>query len=88
MEKGRIRRIELELVERGWKEGWIKPLPPAAPSGFRVGVIGSGPAGLAAANFIAIEGHRPVIFEKLPKLGGMLRYGIPEYRLPRKLVVP
>ena len=78
-----IRRIELELVERGWREGWIKPIMAAASSGFRVGVIGSGPAGLSAAQELARRGHEVIVFEKAERPGGILRYGIPDYKLEK-----
>ncbi len=78
-----IRRIELELVERGWREGWIKPLLPVATSGFRIGVIGSGPGGLAAAQEMARRGHEVIVFEKSEEPGGILRYGIPDFKLEK-----
>jgi len=78
-----IRRIELELVERGWREGWIKPVIPAASSGFRVGVIGSGPGGLAVAQELGRRGHEVIVFEKSEEPGGILRYGIPDFKLEK-----
>jgi len=78
-----IRRIELELVERGWEEGWIKPLIPDESSGFRVAVIGSGPAGLAVAQELVRKGDEVIVFEKADRPGGILRYGIPDYKLEK-----
>ncbi len=78
-----IRQIELQLVERGWREGWITPEPPAERTGRRVAVIGSGPAGLAAAQALARAGHEVVVFEKADRVGGILRYGIPDFKLEK-----
>jgi len=78
-----IREIELGLVERGWREGWIRPQPAARRTGWRAAVIGSGPAGLAAAQQLARQGHDVVVFEKADRVGGILRYGIPDFKLEK-----
>ncbi len=78
-----IRQIELQIVEKGWREGWIQPQPPATKSGHRVAVVGSGPAGLAAAQQLCRMGHGVVVYEKTDRIGGILRYGIPDYKLPK-----
>jgi NAD(P)H-dependent glutamate synthase small subunit len=81
-----IRHIEFQIVERGFREGWIKPMPAAKKRGKRVGIIGSGPAGLAAAQQFARAGHDVVVFEKDQKIGGMLRYGIPDFKLGKSII--
>lgn len=81
-----IRLIELELAERGWREGWIVPRPAPAKSGKRAAVIGSGPAGLAAAQELARRGHQVTVFEKAPRPGGLLRYGIPDFKLEKSVL--
>ncbi len=81
-----IRQIELELVERGWREGWIRDCPPLRSSGKRVAVIGSGPAGLAAAQELVRRGHEVIVFERDRKAGGLLRYGIPDFKLEKSVI--
>ncbi len=81
-----IRHIEFQIVERGFKEGWIKPQPAAKKTGKRIAIIGSGPAGLTAAQQLARAGHDVVVFEKDKKIGGILRYGIPDFKLEKSVI--
>lgn len=81
-----IRHIEFQIVERGFQEGWITPVVAAEKTGKRVAVIGSGPAGLAAAQQLARMGHAVVVFEKDEKPGGLLRYGIPDFKLEKWVI--
>jgi NAD(P)H-dependent glutamate synthase small subunit len=81
-----IRQIEREIVERGWGEGWITPQPASHKSGKRVAVIGSGPAGLAAAQQLVRSGHDTVVYEKADRIGGILRYGIPDFKLEKSVI--
>ncbi|MDH3450044.1 MAG: glutamate synthase subunit beta [Gammaproteobacteria bacterium] len=76
-----IKTIECAIVDRGWQEGWIEPQIPARKTGKRVAVIGSGPAGLASAQQLARAGHQVVLFEKQRRMGGLLRYGIPDFKM-------
>src|SRR5207247_7822100 len=78
-----IKQIEKTIVDRGFEEGFIKPEPPAALSGKRVAIIGSGPAGLAAAQQLARIGHEVTVFEKNDRIGGLLRYGIPGFKMEK-----
>jgi NAD(P)H-dependent glutamate synthase small subunit len=81
-----IRQLELAIVEKGWSEGWITPEPAAVKSGRRVAIIGSGPAGLAAAQQLARAGHEVTVFEQDERIGGILRYGIPDFKLEKQVL--
>src|SRR5579862_9611725 len=81
-----IKTIECQIVDRGWEEGWIEPQPPAFPTGRRVAVVGSGPAGLACSQQLARAGHQVTLFEKSDRIGGLLRYGIPDFKMEKHLV--
>jgi glutamate synthase (NADPH/NADH) small chain len=78
-----IKQIELAIIERGFKEGWVVPQPPPYETGKRIAIVGSGPAGLAAATYLRRYGHRVTVFEKSQKIGGILRYGIPDFKLEK-----
>ncbi|HEX6442936.1 MAG TPA: glutamate synthase subunit beta, partial [Stellaceae bacterium] len=81
-----IKTIECAIVDRGWEEGWIGPQPPARQTGKRVAVIGSGPAGMACAQQLARAGHSVTLFEKADRIGGLLRYGIPDFKMEKHLI--
>ncbi len=81
-----IKTIECAIVDRGWQEGWIKPHPPSHRTGKRVAVVGSGPAGLACAQQLARAGHTVTLFEKSDRIGGLLRYGIPDFKMEKHLI--
>jgi glutamate synthase (NADPH/NADH) small chain len=81
-----IKSIEHFIIDKGWQEGWVVPQPAARPTGKRVAVIGSGPAGLACAQQLARAGHGVVVFEKSDRIGGLLRYGIPDFKMEKRLI--
>jgi len=81
-----IKTIEHAIAERGWDEGWIEPMISPRRSGKRAAVIGSGPAGLACAQQLARAGHDVAVFEKAPRIGGLLRYGIPDFKLEKTVI--
>jgi glutamate synthase (NADPH/NADH) small chain len=78
-----IKSIEHAIIDRAWAEGWVLPQPPAKKTGRKVAVVGSGPAGLAAAQQLARAGHDVTVFEKNSRLGGLLRYGIPDFKMEK-----
>src|SRR6478609_11092350 len=78
-----IKQVEVEIVDRAWAEGWIEPHPPSRVSGKTVGVVGSGPAGLAVAQQLARAGHTVKVYERDDRIGGLLRYGIPEFKMEK-----
>tara|TARA_B100000959_G_scaffold136586_1_gene143582 strand:+ start:49218 stop:50678 length:1461 start_codon:yes stop_codon:yes gene_type:complete len=79
-----IKQVEVSIVDRAWEEGWIRPVPASRRSGRRVAVVGSGPAGLAAAQQLTRAGHEVVVFERADRIGGLLRFGIPEFKLEKR----
>ncbi len=81
-----IKSIEHFIIDKGWEEGWVVPLPPAEKTGKRVAVVGSGPAGMACAQQLARAGHDVVLFEKADRIGGLLRYGIPDFKMEKHLI--
>ena len=81
-----IKQIEKNIVERGFMEGWIKPEPPKSRTGRKVAVVGSGPAGLAAAQQLNRAGHWVTVYEKADRIGGLLRYGIPEFKMEKHVL--
>jgi glutamate synthase (NADPH/NADH) small chain len=78
-----IKQVEVSIVDRAWDEGWVTPQVPAVKTGKRVAVVGSGPAGLAAAQQLTRVGHDVVVFERADRIGGLLRYGIPEFKMEK-----
>ncbi|TLS75122.1 glutamate synthase subunit beta [Mariprofundus erugo] len=81
-----IKNIELSIVEKGWQEGWITPQIAAKKTGKRVAVVGSGPAGMAASQQLARAGHDVVLFEKNDRIGGLMRYGIPNFKFDKSVI--
>jgi glutamate synthase (NADPH) small chain len=81
-----IRHIEYQIVEKGFEQGWIKPITAKEKTDKKIAIIGSGPAGLAAAQQLARDGHSVAVFEKDEKIGGLLRYGIPDFKLEKHII--
>jgi len=81
-----IKTIEHAIIERGWEEGWVEPQIATHRTGKRIAVVGSGPAGLACAQQLARAGHHVAVFEKAPRIGGLLRYGIPDFKLEKHVI--
>ena len=81
-----IKTIEYSIIEKAWQEGWVKPQIAEHKSGKRVAVVGSGPAGMAASQQLARAGHSVVLYEKQNRIGGLLRYGIPDFKLDKKTI--
>ena len=81
-----IKSIERFIIDTAWENGWVKPQPAAVKTGKKVAVVGSGPAGLAAAQQLARAGHDVTVFEKNSRVGGLLRYGIPDFKLDKSVI--
>ena len=81
-----IKLIEKTIVDRAWEQGWIKPEPPETRTGKRIAVVGSGPSGLAASQQLNRAGHEVTLFEKNDRIGGLLRYGIPDFKLEKRVL--
>jgi glutamate synthase (NADPH/NADH) small chain len=79
-----IKQVEVEIIDNAFDEGWVVPLPPDGPTGKTVAVVGSGPAGLAAAQQLTRAGHSVTVFERADRIGGLLRYGIPEFKMEKR----
>ena len=79
-----IKQIEASIIEKAWNEGWVVPQPPDVTTGKRVAIVGSGPAGLACAQQLARSGHSVTVFERADRIGGLLRYGIPDFKMEKR----
>ena len=78
-----IKSIEHAIIDKAWEQGWVKPLPAEVKTGKKVAVVGAGPAGLAAAQQLARAGHEVTVYEKNDRIGGLLRYGIPDFKMEK-----
>jgi glutamate synthase (NADPH) small chain len=81
-----IKQVEVEIIDRAWDEGWVAPVVASTSTGRSAAVVGSGPAGLAAAQQLARAGHRVVVFERADRIGGLLRYGIPDFKMEKHVL--
>jgi len=81
-----IKNIEYSIIEKAWEENWVRPLIPQHKTGKRIAVVGSGPSGMACAQQLARAGHQVALYEKANRLGGLLRYGIPDFKLDKKVI--
>jgi glutamate synthase (NADPH/NADH) small chain len=81
-----IKQVEVEIIDRAWNEGWVGPQPPQVRTGKKVAVVGSGPSGLAAAQQLTRAGHDVTVFERADRIGGLLRYGIPEFKMEKRVL--
>ena len=81
-----IKQVEVTIIERAWSEGWIEPVVATTKTGKKVCVVGSGPAGLAVAQQLTRAGHSVVVFERADRIGGLMRYGIPEFKMEKRFL--
>ncbi len=81
-----IKAVEVSIIDRAFEEGWVTALPPETRTGRSVAVVGSGPAGLAAAAQLNRAGHTVTVFERADRIGGLLRYGIPEFKMEKRVL--
>ncbi len=81
-----IKQVEVSIIDRAFKESWVHPIRPSRLTDKSVAIIGSGPAGLAAAQQLTRAGHRVIVFERADRIGGLLRYGIPEFKMEKKVL--
>ncbi|MBO0731680.1 MAG: glutamate synthase subunit beta, partial [Acidimicrobiaceae bacterium] len=79
-----IKQVEVSIIDHAWSEGWVTPVVPTVKTGRRVAVVGSGPAGLAAAQQLTRAGHAVTVYERADRIGGLLRYGIPEFKMEKR----
>ncbi|MHB1534355.1 MAG: glutamate synthase subunit beta, partial [Acidimicrobiales bacterium] len=81
-----IKQVEVSIIDRAWEEGWVVPVAPSQHTGRSVAVVGSGPAGLAAAQQLTRAGHSVTVYERADRIGGLLRYGIPEFKMEKRVL--